>query len=380
MPTWMSDQAVIERILGHIQNSTTDLAAEIWREPVEHYISEQRQGMEIESAFRRSPTAFCPSAALAAPGDFVARTAAGTPVVAVRGDDGQVRAFRNACRHRGMQVAKGSGNARAFACRYHGWTYGLDGTLKRVPHEHGFPGLDKNCHGLVPMPTRELAGLIFVIQDGFEDWSSLDGLPQLIGPRQTLFETTERVTEANWKLTLEGFIEGYHIRSTHKDTFYPYGFDNLNVVETMGRHSRVTYPFRRIQKLQHLPAADRRVDGMLTYVYHLFPNVLITVLSRHINVVILEPLGTDRVCNVNYTLIDLGDGSECARAEAERDIRFVRESGGTEDIAVIEDIQRSLHSRANGVFTFGLFEGAISHFHRNLADVLAKSRNPTRLT
>ena len=120
-----------------------------------------------------------------------------------------------------------------------------------------------------------------------------------------------------------------------------------------------------------MPPAERRVDGLLTYVYHLFPNVLITQLSRHTNVVVLEPLGTDRVRNINYTLIDRGDGSPEAVADAERDVDFVRNSGGAEDVAVIQDIQRSLRSRANDAFTFGLFEGAISHFHRNLAAALA---------
>ncbi|HXI35394.1 MAG TPA: SRPBCC family protein [Burkholderiales bacterium] len=371
MGAWLKDGEVVERVLGHIAQGTTDVAADVWREPVANYLSEERLRAEIERVLRRAPSAFCPSAALAEPGAYVAREAAGTPLVAVRGEDGKVRAFRNACRHRGMQVASGSGTAKAFPCRYHGWTYGLDGALKRVPHEHGFPGLDKSCHGLAPVAATERCGLVFIIQDGPEDWSSLDDLPEVIPPRQTLHSTNELITEANWKVTLEGFIEGYHIRSTHKDTFYPYGFDNLNVVELVGLHSRVTYPFRRIQKLEKVPPAERRVDGLLTYVYHLFPNALITQLSRHTNLIVLEPLGTDRVRNIRYTLIDRGDGSPQAIADAERDVDFARNSGGAEDVVVIQDIQRALRSRANEAFTFGLFEGAISHFHRNLTRALA---------
>lgn len=77
----------------------------------------------------------------------------------------------------------------------------------------------------------------------------------------------ESVVEANWKIFLEGFIEGYHIRSTHPETFLPYGFDNLNVIDIFGRNSRVTYPFRRIRKLAELPETERKVTGFLTYVY-----------------------------------------------------------------------------------------------------------------
>src|SRR5436190_23340463 len=119
MAGWLKDAEVIERVLGHIANGTTDLAPEVWREPVANYLSEQRLRAEVERVLRRAPSAFCPSAALAEPGAYVAREAAGTPLLAVRGEDGAVRVFRNACRHRGMQVASGSGTAKAFPCRYH---------------------------------------------------------------------------------------------------------------------------------------------------------------------------------------------------------------------------------------------------------------------
>ena len=132
---------------------------EVWREPVANYRSEQRLAAEIEQILRRSPTPFCPSAALPEAGSYVAREAAGVPIVVVRGTDGEVRAFRNACRHRGMQVASGSGCARAFVCRYHGWTYNLEGRLRHIPHEEGFPGFDKDAHPLVPVAASERLGL-----------------------------------------------------------------------------------------------------------------------------------------------------------------------------------------------------------------------------
>ena len=250
----------------------------------------------------------------------------------VRGADGKVRAFRNACRHRGMQVASGTGCARAFVCRYHGWTYNLEGRLRHIPHEEGFPGFDKEAHPLVPVTASERLGLVFVTQDepALGD-DSLGGLARLIAPDQRLFATAEREFEVNWKILLEGFIEGYHIKSTHPESFLPYGFDNLNVIDLFGRHSRVTYPFQRIKKLAKVPPHERRVEGLLTYVYHLFPNVLITVLSRHTNVVILEPLAIDRTRQITYTLTNGGGDDPEALAEARRDAEFVgndRRGGG----------------------------------------------------
>jgi nitrite reductase/ring-hydroxylating ferredoxin subunit len=139
MKAAMDDQSVAQRVLDHIANGTTDVGQEVWREPVANYQSKGRLAAEIERILRRSPAAFCPSAALPEAGSYVAREAAGTPIVVVRGSDGKVRAFRNACRHRGMQVASGAGCARAFVCRYHGWTYNLEGRLRHIPHEEGFP-------------------------------------------------------------------------------------------------------------------------------------------------------------------------------------------------------------------------------------------------
>src|SRR5262249_16864673 len=151
-------------------------------------------------------------------GSHVAREAAGTPLVVVRGPDGTVRGFRNACRHRGMQVANGTGCARALVCRYHGWTYNLESPLRHIPPEEGFPGFDQEKHSLVEVKAEERQGLVFVTQDGPpRSDASLDGLDRLIASDQRLFATAEREFEVNWKILLEGFIEGYHIKSTHPD-------------------------------------------------------------------------------------------------------------------------------------------------------------------
>lgn len=366
----LRDEDVAQRILDHIANGTTDVGDEVWREPVANYRSEARFDAE-RRLLRRFPQAFCPSAALPDVGSYIARESAGVPIVAVRGEDGTVRAFRNVCRHRGMRVAGDAGCAKAFVCGYHGWTYGLDGRLRAVPHEHGFPGLDKSQHGLSPIKTDERQGIVFVTIDDPASDSDLGDLPTLIAADQQMMRTTTRDTEANWKISLEGFIEGYHIRATHPESFYPYGFDNLNVVETFGRHSRVTYPFQRIRKLANVPPAERRIMGLLTYVYHIFPNALVTVLSSHTNLVVLDPLSTDRTRTVNYTLTNGGADAAQALAAAKRDAEFVGNTGAAEDRAVVEAIQRGIASGANDAFTFGKFESAIVHFHKTLDAALA---------
>ncbi len=369
---FLPDQDVAARVLQHVRDGTTDAGHETWREPVENYRSRERCAREIEAVLRRWPVPFCPGAALPDAGSYLAREAAGTQLLVVRGKDGRVRAFRNACRHRGTELAKGSGCARSFVCPYHGWTYRLDGGLHHVPHEDGFPDLDKSEFGLVPVACEERLGLVFVTQDpgAAGAASALEGLPTLIAPEQRLLASNQNEIGVNWKVFLEGFLEGYHIRSTHPHSFYPYGFDNLNVVEQCGANSRVTFPFRRIQTLTDVAPDARRVDGLLTYVYHLFPNALVTVLSRHTSLVVLEPVAADRTRLVTYGLTNRGPDAGDAAA-AKRDAEFVSGTGAREDLEIVMAIQRSIGSGANEFFTFGHFEAAITHFHKTLDAVLA---------
>src|SRR4026208_2330028 len=125
MPALLTDHEITERIPTHIANRSNDAVGAWWREPVDTYRSASRFEAELQHVLRRSYAAFCPSAALPEVGSFVAREAAGTPIVVVRGQDGVVRAFHNVCRHRGMRLVNESGCLNAFVCPYHGWTYEL---------------------------------------------------------------------------------------------------------------------------------------------------------------------------------------------------------------------------------------------------------------
>jgi phenylpropionate dioxygenase-like ring-hydroxylating dioxygenase large terminal subunit len=367
----MNDHDVIDRVFSHIDNKTTDVGESVWREPVGNYETRERFDAEI-ALLRRLPVPFCPSAALPENGSFVARTAAGTPLIVVRGDDGVVRAFRNSCRHRGMAIAEGSGCTRAFVCPYHSWTYGLEGNLKHIPGEDGFPGVDKATHGLVPVTAEERGGLVFVTQEEPVSNGALDAFPEFLKPEQDMFNQTEHLDEANWKLIAETSMEGYHIKSLHNRTFYPYGLDNINVVENFGTNSRIIFPFRRINKLRDIPREDRQINGMATYVYQLFPNTHMSMLSSHTQLIILEPVSPTETRSVVYRVRNLkADGSPVDLEVAERDAEFVKSSGIEEDREAARAIQVGLASNANTHFTFGHYEKAIVHFHENLDAHLA---------
>jgi choline monooxygenase len=366
MPQLMSDKDVIKRVLGHISAKTTDMGDEVWREPVESYQSDEIFAQEME-LFKRLPMVFCPTAALAENGDYVARTLAGVPLIAVRGNDGIVRAFHNSCRHRGMMLAEGSGKAAGFICPYHAWAYGLDGTLKNVAGRDGFPELDVQSHGLLAVHAEERSGLLFVTQKKPISAGALDALPDLIEPGQEVFEYSSFTDDANWKLLLETSMEGYHIKTLHHTSFYPYGFDNLNVVETYGANSRIVFPFKRIEKLRQIPEDKWRADGMLTYVNQLFPNTRLATLSSHYLLVILEPITPSQSRWVIYRLRPPSqDNSPVDLEKSVRDAAFVKDNGVVEDRAAACSIQAGMAGSSNSHFTFGRFEKAIVHFHQRL--------------
>ncbi|MCC3304308.1 aromatic ring-hydroxylating oxygenase subunit alpha [Sneathiella sp. HT1-7] len=372
----LSDADVIDRIFSHLDAKTTDVGENVWREPVENYHSEERFQAEVEM-LRRLPVPFCPSAAVPENGSFVARTAALTPIVVVRGDDGIVRAFRNSCRHRGMAVANGNGCARAFVCPYHSWTYGLEGNLKHIPGQEGFPGVDMAEHGLIPVKAEERGGLVFVTQDAPLSNGALDALPDILDPRQDMFDHGEYTDAANWKLIAETSMEGYHIKSLHNRTFFPYGLDNVNVVEVFGTNSRIIFPFRRINKLRDIPREKRRINGMTTDVYQLFPNTHLSVLSNHTQLVVLEPVSPIETRSVVYRMRNLDtQGIPVDLDVAIRDAGFVKNSGIEEDREAARTIQIGLGSKANSHFTFGYYEKAIVHFHETLNDHLVKRNDP----
>jgi phenylpropionate dioxygenase-like ring-hydroxylating dioxygenase large terminal subunit len=367
------DATVVQRLLDHIDRKTTDLG-EPWREPVANYRSEERLAAEL-AVMRRTPVPFCPSAALPEAGSYLARTAAGTPLLALRGDDGAVRVFRNACRHRGMEVASGAGCKKAFACRYHGWTYGLDGALRHVPHEEAFPGLERVRRGLVPVASREASGVVFVTQEAPALANgALDALPLLVPPGHRLLGADERVTAANWKIVCEGFLEGYHLRTTHPGTFYPLQYDNVNVVETFGPHRRVAFPYRAIEKLRGAPPEARSAEGKLTYVTHLFPSAMLATFPGRRLLVVLEPLGLERTLGTTWVLAEGAAPEAAVPPEALARANALVDAGAAEDREAAEAIQRSMASGANEFFTFGRCEAAIGHFHRTLAEALAECR------
>jgi choline monooxygenase len=382
------DTEIVRRILAHIDAGTTD-EGEAWREPVENYLDRGRFADELQ-LLRSMPSVFVPSAAISNPGDHVERDAFGVPLFAVRGRDQRARVFRNACRHRGMALVEGAGCTRSLVCRYHGWTYRLDGSLSHVPHADAFPDLDVSARGLVEVASREVDGLIVL---GPLDTPTVgssqasadsamaaltDGSPwrdKLLPAARLLYvESTRR--EMNWKVLVEQFLEGYHIRSTHTNTFFPVQYDDLNVVETFGPNCRITFPYRNIERLRDRPESTWTTNARLTYVYQLFPNVMVVTFPDFVLMVAINPVDVGHTTVTIYAMVtpaiaerapaNAGQGGEPAGANT------LLARGALEDNEMSAGVQRGLRAGANSFVEFGRHESAIGHFHATLDERLAR--------
>jgi phenylpropionate dioxygenase-like ring-hydroxylating dioxygenase large terminal subunit len=387
-PLVADDVEIVRRLLTHIDAGTTD-EGEPWREPVENYLDPGRFADELRM-LRSFPSVFIPSAAIPNPGDHVERVCFGTPLFAVRGNDRRARVFRNACRHRGMTLVDGTGCSHALVCRYHGWTYRLDGTLAHVPHADAFPDLNIATRGLVEVASSEVDGLIVI--DALDSDAAQPGLRAVaddamaaltegspwrdkLVPAERLVVAESAVLNINWKVLIEQFGEGYHIRSTHRETFFPLQYDDLNVVETFGPNSRITFPYRNIERLRNRPESMWTTKQRMTFVYQLFPNVMIATFPDRLIVVVIDPIDVDHSMFATYT-VATPDAAEAALLAATQQggagtVPTLLDQGALEDNEMSMGVQRGLRSGANAFVEFGRHESAIGHFHATLDQRLA---------
>ncbi|WP_425506765.1 aromatic ring-hydroxylating oxygenase subunit alpha [Sphingomonas rhizophila] len=105
------------------------------------YHAEEFLTAEKRAFLRAAPQVVCHEAEIGQPGEWRSLEYLGESVIVIRGDDGQVRAFANVCRHRGSRLVDGTGGcARVLTCPYHAWSYARDGKLVGVPHRQEYPG------------------------------------------------------------------------------------------------------------------------------------------------------------------------------------------------------------------------------------------------
>jgi Rieske 2Fe-2S family protein len=167
------------------------------------------------------------------PGDVVVVDIGRWSVLIVRDDDMRVRAFHNVCRHRGARLISTPNAAVGnLVCRYHAWTYALDGRL--IFAAHMGEDFDAGCRGLKPVHLRSIAGLLFICLAD-DPPADIDAMAQAMTPYLAphdlpgakVVKSEDLVEHANWKLTMENNRECYHCAANHPELTIPlfaYGF------------------------------------------------------------------------------------------------------------------------------------------------------------
>ena len=374
--------AVGRRLLGHIDGRTTDLADSLFRNRVIAYSCRERARLERDRLFRDLPMFMGLSTRLAKAGDYLTEDVAGMPVLMTRGADGSVKAFANVCRHRGAPVAEGCGNARAFTCPYHGWTYDLAGKLLGTTDKVGFAGVDLARHGLVPLPAAERHGMLFVrpkpVQPGEEATLEVDAG---LGPIATdlaalrldtypLFSADRVAPRINWKFAIDTFLEGYHIPHLHRKTIAPYFIGNCGTFDSAGLNGRFCVARTSIDTVRGVPEAERSFRPHVIALYQLFPNTILIWQVDHIEIWRAFPGRDDPGrSDVELTIYKPADTTRPdSYWEKNRNIaiRTVME----EDFPLGERMQIGFESGATEEVIYGRNEPSLVHFHSSIRRAL----------
>src|SRR5437588_7212243 len=300
---------------------------------------------------------------LARPGDHIVTDVAEQPIIVVRGADGALRAFYNVCRHRGGPLAMKDGNADMLICKYHGWTYRLDGMLRGVPHFNRVELFDKRNYGLTPVHLAEWEGLLFVSLAGrpkpLEGY--LKGIRERIAPtRLGALRFARRIdydVRANWKVYVDNYLEGYHVPYVHPELYTLYDYEGY-VTEVHDWYSVQVGPL----------TGDRNVytaGGGDALYYHIFPNLMLNVVPGRLQSNVVLPVAPDR-CKVIFRYYYDDVTSPAAEQRIEADVAF-SDKVQQEDGEICERVQRGLTSRAYDKGRFSVrFEEGVYHFQKLL--------------
>jgi len=234
--------------------SGLDFSAFRMRVSTSRYSSPEWQAREKERLWLRTWQVAGRADDIPEPGDWMEYRLFDQSWLLVRGRDGKIRGFVNACRHRGNSFCEGRGHAARFTCPYHNWTYGLDGSLLAVakPDFEGtteeFVG-DKSELGLIEVPVECFAGFVFLNPDRQASplHEALGEAVELLAPYrlEEMIPVGLNVREAidcNWKVVLDAFQEGYHIQGVHPE-LVPAMDESKERYRFCGDHSVATAPF-----------------------------------------------------------------------------------------------------------------------------------------
>ena len=355
--------------------------------PVEAYTTERFLDLERRTLFANRWICIGLVDDVPRPGDATPLEVAGRSVIMTRDATGAVHVFHNYCRHRGQKILTGTVRGRSrFTCPYHAWTYALDGRLLRAPHFDG-PGRHgtRPVDGLAPVRNAVWHRLVFVNLSGdapeFTDyiaplerrWARYD-LRTVHHAESCAYDIG-----SNWKLAVENFIDYYHLPHVHKglnsyspmEDHYPIREGDCFFGQGNARYAASDEASGRLPAFPGLSDAERSVTEAVC----LFPNLLVTIFSDNLRIILVEPDGAGR-CRERIEVFVVGEEAMAPDLAPVRRALVERfQSFNVEDIAIVERLQDAFATTAfDGGRLSPAFDGNIHHFHRLIAKHTGRPR------
>ena len=312
-------------------------------------------------------------------GDFFSCEILDKPLVVVRNSAGDLRAFYNVCPHRAAVVAQGRGNRKSLQCKYHGWTYDLDGKLLRAPEFEGVKNWDKSAVCLQPIQIEAWGPWIFVNLDPdappmrtvYGDIYDEIAAAGFNLDQMRLIERRDYLINCNWKVYVDNYLEGYHLPIAHPGLFREIDYDQYRV-DTYRFYSKQHAPIRDVaagdaRDRRYIRSGEGEEDALY---YWIFPNVMLNVYLDNTSINIVIPVGHDKTLTIFEWYFE-SPGTGPGWESMQQIIAFSDEIQ-QEDIELCEWVQRGLQS---GVYDCGRFsvlrENGVHHFQSLVHEFLS---------
>jgi phenylpropionate dioxygenase-like ring-hydroxylating dioxygenase large terminal subunit len=368
----------LQTLVSQRRNDNRGIPTEIDPRRYNHLPQWQREVDELVGAF---PLLAGLSSDLPQRGSVLVRDWLPRSLLLVRDESEQLRAFVNACRHRGARIV-GEGDKcsqrKRLTCPFHGWSYGLDGRLQGLPDAESFKDVDVNSLGLVELPAAERNGMLWVLpRTGTQ--AELDNYLDALCPdfkhyglgQAMHFHSSTIAGAFNWKLGLDTFLEAYHFAALHRNTIANVFRPNLSTFDHYGFGTRGVIARRTFVESSAL------LLPQCAAIYVLFPNTVFFWQGDHFEIWRVFPADHVGGCIIHFSLYAPSPiEGESARKHWQANVDLALSVVQAEDFTVAAGIQRNLSGGNLPSFHIGANEPGLVWFHACIARALAGQGAP----
>ncbi|MEE2060477.1 aromatic ring-hydroxylating oxygenase subunit alpha [Rhodococcus artemisiae] len=379
----------LRKLLTHLNDSVTDQWADIAPFESTDYRDPATAVHERDRIFGEVPFIVAHSSELAGKNDFIAVELPRNKVIVIRQKNGSIKAFVNACRHRGAElVSEPSGKCRVFSCPYHRWSYDPNGELRTVTLDDTFGNFDRSAFGLIELPVEERHGFVWIIDNtqrtiDVASWlgPEMDSILESFGIDRLVSvdpHTYRRPT--NWKIMQDGFLDNYHVKYAHPNTAGKMLHTNAVALEDYGRHFWFLTSRKSIDQFigQDVSWDPSMVNHTIESCF-LAPNTMLLKHATHIELLTFRPVGANPNESIMQMRIMAPSVEDSGLEEAHWTKRWKKNWDilisilHDEDFPILDGSQRALSSLDAGTMLLGRNELASHLFRREVRRLVESS-------